>query len=69
MNIWYDKYWENKLFNSGLTNRDIKLWQERRKLDRECSVEQEIDMIKRSGFGIVKCVYAYQKFSVIIAIK
>ena len=69
LEIWYDKYWENQLFNSGLTHRDIKLWQERRKLDRECSVEQEVDMIKRSGFGIVKCIYAYQKFSVIIAIK
>lgn len=69
LNTWYDQYWEKQLFNSGLTDRDIELWQERRKLDRECSVEQEIDMIKRSGFGIVKCIYAYQKFSVIMAIK
>ncbi|MDE6671951.1 MAG: class I SAM-dependent methyltransferase [Ruminococcus sp.] len=69
LNIWYDKYWENHLFNSGLTDRDIELWQERRKLDRECSVEQEIDMLKESGFGIVKCIYTYQKFSVIIAIR
>ena len=69
MNAWYDRYWENQLFNSGLTDRYIELWHERRKLDRECSVEQETDMLKRSGFRIIKCVYTYQKFSVIIAIK
>lgn len=69
LNVWYDCYWENQLFNSGLTNRDIELWQERRKLDRECSVEEETGMLTRSGFKIIKCIYAYQKFAVIMAIK
>lgn len=69
LNVWYDRYWEKQLFNSELTDRDIKLWQERRMLDKECSVEQESDMLKISGFRIVKCIYTYQKFSVIIAIK
>ena len=69
LNAWYDRYWENQLFNSGLTNRDIELWQERRKLDRECSVEEETGMLIRSGFRIIKCIYAYQKFAVIMVIK
>ena len=69
LNSWYDRYWENQLFNSGLTDRDLELWQERRKLDRECSVEEETDMMTRSGFRIVKCIYAFQKFAVIMAIK
>ena len=69
LNAWYDQYWENQLFNSGLTDRDIELWQERRKFDRECSVEEETDMLTKSGFKIVKCIYAYQKFAVIMAIK
>ncbi|MDE6501401.1 MAG: class I SAM-dependent methyltransferase [Ruminococcus sp.] len=69
MNIWYDRYWENQISESGLTKRDIELWQERRKLDRECSVEQETDMLEKSGFKSVKCIYTYQKFSVIIAIR
>ena len=42
MNDWFDSYWESQLASSGLTDHDIELWQERRKLDRECSVEQEI---------------------------
>ncbi len=69
MNSWFDSYWEKYLANSGLTDEDMELWKERRKLDKECSVEQEIAMLKNCNFSIVKCVYSCQKFSVIIAIK
>ena len=69
MNYWFNSYWESQLANSGLTEHDIKLWKERKKLDRECSVEQEIDMLYKCKFKVVKCVYSYQKFSVIVAIK
>ena len=66
---WYDSYWEGQLAVSGLSEHDIALWQERRKLDRECSVEAEADMLKSCGFTAVKCVYSYQKFAVLLAIK
>lgn len=69
MNKWFDSYWENQLYHSGLTKNDIELWKERRKLDRECSVEREVDMLRKCKFDSVECVYSYQKFSVIIAIK
>lgn len=69
MNNWFDSYWENQLTKRGLTEQDIELWKERRKLDKECSVEEEIEMLRKSKFRIVKCVYSYQKFSVIVAIK
>ena len=69
MDNWFDSYWETQLADSGLTEHDIELWKERRKLDKECSVEEETAMLGRSGFKSVKCVYSYQKFSVIIAIK
>ena len=69
MNDWFDSYWINQLENSGLTDHDIGLWKERRKLDRECSVEQELDMLSKCKFKAVKCIYSYQKFSVIAAIK
>ena len=45
MNRWFDSYWEKQLYTSGLTDRDIELWKERRKLDRECSVEKEVDRL------------------------
>ncbi|MCM1425235.1 MAG: class I SAM-dependent methyltransferase [Eubacterium sp.] len=66
---WFNLYWENHIVNSGLTDKDIELWKERRMLDRECSVEQETDMLKDCGFKVVECVYSYQKFSVIAAVK
>ena len=69
MNEWYNSYWENQLAKSGLTEHDIKLWKERKKLDKECSVEEEIEMLCKGKFKTIKCVYSYQKFSVIIAIK
>ena len=69
MNDWFNSYWENQLANSGLTDNDIELWKERRKLDKECSVEEEIEMICKCNFKTVKCIYSYQKFSVIVAIK
>lgn len=69
MNAWFDSYWESQLATSGLTDHDIELWKERRKLDRECSVEQEVEMLYKSKFKSVKCVYSYQKFSVIVAVK
>lgn len=69
MDDWFDSYWESQLASSGLTDHDIELWKERRKLDRECSVEQEMEMLSKSKFKVVKCVYSYQKFSVIVAVK
>lgn len=69
MDQWYDSYWEGQLYNGGLTEHDIELWKERRKLDRESSVEQEIEMLYKSKFTTVQCVYSYQKFSVTVAIK
>ena len=69
MNRWFNSYWENQLYNSGLSDRDIELWKERRKLDRECTVEKEVEMLRQCNFADVKCLYSYHKFSVIIAVK
>ena len=66
---WYTKYWRRQLNSSGLTAHDLELFAERAKLDRECSVASEIEMLRRGGFENVQCVYASQKFSVIVAMK
>lgn len=69
MNHWFDSYWESQLGASGLTSYDIALWKERRKLDRECTLESQTNMLRESGFQTVQCVYSSQKFSVIAAVK
>ncbi len=66
---WFDSFWLEQLNKSDLSSRDIELGNERRKLDRECSVESEVSMLKHCGFKEVNCVYSYHKFSVIVAIK
>ncbi len=69
VNDWYNAYWESQLYTSELTDRDIELWKERRKLDKECSVETEKQMLNKCGFSEVNCIYSYHKFSVIVAVK
>lgn len=64
-----DSRWIDTLGKSSLSKHDIELWKERRKLDKECSVKQEINMLKESGFDNPECVYSFQKFSIIAAIK
>lgn len=69
INNLYTKYWESYLNRSGLTNEDLCLWEKRRLLDRECSVEQQLEMIRKAGFEVCECVYACGKFCVVLAIK
>lgn len=69
MDKCFNSFWENQIAQSGLTEKDVQLWQERKKLDRECSVTSEMDMLWKSGFSQVQCIYQYHKFAVIVAIK
>ncbi len=64
-----DKYWYLHLEKSSLSPLEIERWQERRLLDRECSVDAEQSMLKDAGFDFVECVYRMQKFAVIVARK
>lgn len=65
----WDRYWIDWLEHSGLSAADLSMWRERRKLDRECSLNMEISMLKQCGFASVDCVYSNQKFSVVTAVK
>ena len=64
-----DKFWYQHLKNSSLTAEEIERWQDRRKLDKECSVETEVSMLKNAGFDSVECIYRMQKFAVIVVRK
>lgn len=69
MTAIYDSCWEASLYKSGLTEEDISLWRQRRRLDRECSVTEETAMLRQCGFKTVQCVYSCRKFAVIAAVK
>lgn len=68
MTKWMDEYWQDYLTSGGLTAEDIRLWRQRRRLDRECSLEAEESMLKQSGFDSVQCIFSSGKFSVICAV-
>lgn len=65
----YSNVWYNKIQNSPLTEESKNLWLERKKLDKENSIKDTINLLKASGFTKVEVVYQYLKFAVIIAKK
>lgn len=65
----YNRYWENAVLCSSLPPEDIEHWQRGRSIDKECSVNEEIAMLKNAGFKNVNCIYSSIKFGVILAIK
>lgn len=69
LDVKVNEYWERGILKAGLSKHDLDLLQERRKLDRECTVSDEMQMMQGSGFRSVECIYRFSKFSVILAIK
>ena len=62
-----NKYWVNHLYSSTLSARELECWQERRKLDRECSAASELDMLKKCQYKNTELIYESGKFGVIAA--
>lgn len=69
IDTWIHDYWRDGLYRSNLTAKDLALWEDRSKLDMECSVAAEKNMLQSAGFSQVGCVFTQGKFSVIVAIK
>lgn len=67
LNEKIERYWINEIKNSGLPQTEYKRWLERKKLDRECSVSQELNWLKEAGFKNADCIYSSGKFAVIVA--
>ena len=67
MDKYVNEYWISGLYSGGLSATELERWQERRKLDRECSVADELAMLKNSGFANAECIYRCGKFAVIAA--
>jgi ubiquinone/menaquinone biosynthesis C-methylase UbiE len=69
VNDLYNEWWYNYIDNSGITPAEKAAWIERKKLDRENTIADTIELLKNSGFNNVECVYNFMKFGVIIGIK
>ena len=68
LNHVQDALWIEKIHASGMLEIDLARWHERRKLDRECSVETELAMLCRCGF-MAECYFHSGKFAVLAARK
>ena len=69
MNYLYNSWWYNYIDHSGITPEAKAAGMERRKLDKENTIPETIELLKNSGFRTVECIYSFMKFGVIIAIK
>ena len=64
-----DEFWTEQVLHSALSETELSLWRERRKLDSECSPDAETAMLRRAGFQKTDCVFLEGKIAVIAAQK
>jgi SAM-dependent methyltransferase len=69
INSLYNEWWYNFIDNSGISSEEKTAWIERRKLDKENTIKETIELLKDSGFKNIECIYNFMKFGVIMAIK
>jgi ubiquinone/menaquinone biosynthesis C-methylase UbiE len=69
MNTLYNSWWYDYIHNGGLTPEQKDAWLERRKLDKEISIPETVELLKASGFEVVECIYSFMKFGVVLAVK
>lgn len=67
--VYYKKEWEKTIRENGVPEEEIAAWKERLKLDRESTVEQQINWLKKAGFTDADCAYKFYKFAVIFGVK
>jgi ubiquinone/menaquinone biosynthesis C-methylase UbiE len=68
-NDLFNKWWYDFIDNNGIDAEGKNMWMERRKLDRENTIPETIELLKTSGFAEAECIYNFMKFGVIIGIK
>lgn len=61
--------WNKHIRESGISEEEYKAMLERRKIDNEATVEQDLEWLRSAGFSDVNCFYKYFKFGVLFARK
>ena len=62
-------FWYREIEQTGIDRQRYEQMKARRKLDKECTVEWEMNLLQSLGFSDVTCIYKYFKFAVITASK
>ncbi len=69
MNEHYNKWWYNYINQDEALRNEQHLWLQRRELDKENTIAETLEMLRKVGFTHVECVYSFMKFGVVMAIK
>ena len=69
MDARIELYWIGRIKAGGLSREEYGRWLERRKLDRECTVREELRWLLDAGFSTADCVFCSGKFAVLVAQK
>jgi len=65
INKKYIELWINEITKHKITKKDIESWIERRKLDKETTIENEMNKLNEIGFKEAECLFKYWKLGVI----
>ena len=65
INKKYIELWINDITKHKVTKKDIESWIVRRKLDKETTMENEMNKLNEIGFKEVECLFKYWKLGVI----
>jgi ubiquinone/menaquinone biosynthesis C-methylase UbiE len=65
----YNDWWSAYINSSGMTQREKEAGRERRKLDKENTIDETINLLRKGGFENVECIYNFMKFGVVMAVK
>jgi tRNA (cmo5U34)-methyltransferase len=65
----YKEQWEDTIRRSVLSHQVVEAAIERRKLDINASVEDQLKWLKKAGFTEADCVYKYNEFAVFFSHK
>ncbi|KKH48736.1 trans-aconitate 2-methyltransferase [Methanosarcina sp. 1.H.A.2.2] len=61
--------WRQHIESSGLPEEEILAGYERVKLDKDSSLDQQLDWLKEAGFCDVSCIYKHYQFAVMFGRK
>jgi tRNA (cmo5U34)-methyltransferase len=66
---YYMKQWEDAIRQSGLSAKAIEASIERRKIDRNATVHDQLEWLREAGFSDADCIYKHNGFAVFAALK
>jgi ubiquinone/menaquinone biosynthesis C-methylase UbiE len=69
INNLYNDWWYDYINNSGIKQDEKSAWLERKELDKENTISETIELLRKSGFENIECIYNFMKFGVVMAIK